>query len=425
MTATQDMQDRALPQANHDMPPLQTDTPEWRANHHAVLARYRELDPVHPVAITGAISGPQFVEWHVTRYDEAAAALKDRRLVKELQTVFGPDFTPAAAEKWPSLQESQANWMLLRDPPDHTRLRSLVSQAFTPRVVENLRPRIEHIARELAAALGEPGTVTDIIPGYAFALPVIVIAELLGVPPEDRGLFREWSYFIARSLDNSTEEELAAADRSIREIRSYLQDIAAWRKAAPQGDLISGLIAARDEGGRLTDQELIDTCILLLVAGHETTVNLIANGLLLLTQHPDQKELLLRRPELVTSAVEEVLRYEGSVQVTSRMAAEDIELGGRTICRGDWVTIWLAAANRDPAQFPDPNRFDVTRNPHRHLTFGGGVHFCLGAPLARLEGAIALGVFMAKFPGYEFAGEAPAWRPTVTFRTLAELPLHL
>lgn len=414
------------PQPANGLSLLDTSSPEWIGDHYSVLARYRELDPVHPVPTTANPSGRTMVEWNLTRYDDVVFVLKDKRFAREAATAFGPESPAFIAEKWRQLQESQSNWMLLKDPPDHTRLRGLVSQAFTPRMVEGLRRRIQEIAGQLAEALAEnPAEPIDVIPGYAFALPVIVIAELLGVPVSDRERFRGWSYLIARTLDNCTEEELIAADGAVEEIREYLRGIVAKREREPQQDLISGLIRARDEQGRLSALELIDTCILLLVAGHETTVNLIANGLWLLAKYPEALEQLQTEPHFYPSAVEEVLRYEGSVQVTSRIAIEDVKIGGRTVRRGDWVTVWLAAANRDPVHFPDPNRFDITRQPNRHVTFGGGAHFCLGAPLARLEGEVALRTFVERYPLFRPANMLPAWRRAVTFRSLRALPVHL
>lgn len=413
-------------QTEKQLPTLDTTTAEWFENHYAVLARYQKHDPVHAVPTTAMLSGRELVDWNLTRYDDVAFVLKDKRFVREIKTVFGPEYPTYVAEKWKHLQESQSNWMLEKDPPNHTRLRGLVSQAFTPRMVEELRPRIQEIACDLAIQLatGETNAV-DIIPGYAFALPVIVIAELLGVPVEHRDRFRSWSNLIARTLDNCTEEELIAADGAVQEIREYLRGIVVQREKEPKQDLISGLVQARDEEGRLTELELIDTCILLLLAGHETTVNLIANGLLLLAKHPEALEQLKADPTLYPSAVEEILRYEGSVQVTNRIAAEDVELGGRTLRRGDWATVWLAAANRDESHFPNPNQFDINRHPNRHLTFGGGIHFCLGATLARLEGEIALRTLIDQYPDYRLRDTTPAWRKTVTFRTLSELPILL
>lgn len=413
------------PQPANGLSPLDTSSQEWIEDHYSVLARYQELDPVHPVPSTASLSGRILVDWNVTRYDDVAFVLKDKRFAKEAKTAFGPDFPTYVAEKWPQLQESQSNWMLVKDPPDHTRLRGLVSQAFTPRMVKELRQRIQSIAEQLVKAFDVNGSEPiDIIPGYAFALPVIVIAELLGVPASDRERFRGWSYLIARTLDNCTEEELIAANAAVVEIRAYLREIVAKREQEPQPDLISGLIRARDEHGKLSELELIDTCILLLVAGHETTVNLISNGLLLLSKHPEALAQLKADPALYPSAVEEVLRYEGSVQVTSRIVIEDLDIGARTLQKGDWVTVWLAAANRDPRHFTDPHRFDITRQPNRHVTFGGGAHFCLGAPLARLEGEIALQTFVEHYPEYCLSNVNPTWRRAVTFRSLQSLLVH-
>lgn len=412
-----------VPVPKNGLPPLSYDTEEWAGDHYAVLARYRELDPVHPQQIEDSLTKRSYTLWRLFRYDDVAAALKDTRLVRELNTVF-PSQNSAVAEKWPNLQESWANWMLLRDPPDHTRLRTLVSKAFTPRMVENLRSRIEHITDELLLAYS-PGFEVDVVPGFAFALPVIVIAEMLGVPAEDRVLFREWSRPIARALGPVAEGDLIEADGATQEMRAYLRDIVRDRQRFPRPDLISGLITARDENGRLTETELVDNCILLLVAGHETTVNLIANGLWLLTTHPDQLAQLRRDPSMYPGLVEEVLRFEPSVQSTARIAAEDLVIGNRTIRKGDEISLWLAAANRDPAQFAEPDEFRIARQPNRPLTFGGGIHHCLGAPLARLEGAVAMQKFVERFPDFAWADTKAAWQPDIVFRTLRELKVRI
>lgn len=405
------------------LPILSYDTDEWHRNHYAVLARYRELDPVHSTPLGDSTTEPSFTLWRLFRYDDVAAVLKDSRFVREWETAFGPADSKVE-ERWPNLQESWTNWMLLRDPPDHTRLRSLVSQAFTPRVVENLRMRVEQITDGLLDALQSASEV-DLVPDFAFALPVIVIAEMLGVPAEDRALFRDWSRPIAKALGPVDEEDLLKADDAVLQVREYLRDIVQQRRTSPRPDLISSLIEARDENGRLTETELVDNCILLLVAGHETTVNLIANGLWLLMTHPDQLALLRQTPGLYPDLVEEVLRYEPSVQSTARIAAEDVVIRDRTIRKGDTISLWLAAANRDPAKFEEPDEFRIDRHPNRPLTFGGGIHHCLGAPLARMEGAIAMQKFVQRFQRFAWADTEALWQPDLLFRSLRELRVRL
>lgn len=408
------------------LPPLDPSSAEWIADHYAILARYRELDPVHAVA-TGPENDPwASINWELTRYDDVVQVLKDRRFVREWSTLH-PEAAAQPDARWADLQESQFNWMLLRDPPGHTRLRSLVSRAFTPRMVNDLRGRIEEIAQGLIQSLtqGSGSSRVDVVPEYAFALPVMVIAELLGVPPGDREKFRAWSRPIAKTVDVASEDDLIAANQATIELREYLRTVVEWRRRDPKDDLISGLARASQDEGRLSELELIDTCILLLVAGHETTVNLIANGIWLLGTHDATLKMLQREPGRFPDAVEEILRYEGSVQVTGRIAGEDVTIGTRTIRRGDWVTTWLAAANRDPARFTDPNVFDINRKPNGNVTFGGGAHFCLGAPLARLEGDIALSAFVRAYPNFRLEQEVPLWRRGVTFRSLERLEVLL
>ncbi|MEW9549970.1 cytochrome P450 [Nonomuraea sp. NPDC050783] len=301
------------------------------------------------------------------------------------------------------------------DPPDHTRLRALVSRAFTPRMVERLRPRVEAIAAGLLAAL--PGEA-DLVSGFAYPLPVMVITEMLGVPPEDRERFRGWSEALARGLDPMlTEELISKTGRAGSEFRDYFRRLTELRRRRPGNDLLSALVQVEE----LTEDELLATCVLLLVAGHETTVNLIANGVLALARHG----LLPHAAERPRQVVEEVLRHDPPVQLTGRVALRDAELGGTPVPAGTVVVALIGAANRDPAVFPDPDRFDVTREPGRHLAFGLGIHFCLGATLARMEGEIALSALAAAAPRLEPADPAPPYKPNLVLRGLARFPVLL
>ncbi|MFI6992104.1 cytochrome P450 [Nonomuraea wenchangensis] len=321
------------------------------------------------------------------------------------------------------------------DPPDHTRLRGLVSRAFTPRMVERLRPRVEAVTAGLIAALPEEG---DLVSGFAYPLPVMVICEMLGVPPEDHERFQGWSETAARSLDPMlTAELISESGRSGREFRDYFRDLLELRRRQPGDDLLSALTRVEE----LTEGELLATCVLLLVAGHETTVNLIANGVLALVRHG----LLRQAAERPRQVVEEVLRYDPPVQLTGRVALRDAELGGTPVPAGTAVVALIGAANRDPAVFPDPDRFDPgrfdpdrtdpdrtdprrldgAREPGRHLAFGLGIHFCLGATLARMEGEIALSALAAAAPRMELLDPAPAYRPNLVLRGLAKLPVRL
>jgi unspecific monooxygenase len=324
------------------------------------------------------------------------------------------------------------NSFLTMDPPDHTRLRRLVSKAFTPRLVERLRPHVEDVVAELIAeaATGEP---VDLIDALAYPLPVIMISELLGVPPEDRELFKGWSEALARGLDPDfllPAGDLARRDAAHTEFADYFKHLAARRRAEPRDDLLSALVAVRDGGQALSDEELLSTSVLLLLAGHETTVNLIGNGALALLRHPGQLAWFRAHPAETAAAVEELLRYDPPVHLALRAALEDREVAGTTVKKGEMVLLVLGAANRDGTVFPDPDRLDLTRyvtagktGAARHLAFGHGIHFCLGAPLARLEGQVAL---RRLFEHEVTLSDAPlTYRDNLVLRGLSALPATL
>jgi pimeloyl-[acyl-carrier protein] synthase len=386
--------------------------PEFHDDPYPFYRRLREREPIHQMAM-GA--------WVLTRYDDVVAALKDPRLGRAgfdalLSAVYG------AGNEDISMPPS----MLFRDPPDHTRLRSLVNRAFTPRVVEGLRPRIVAIVDGLLDRVQDRGRM-DVIADLAYPLPVTVISEMLGVPPSDHEAIKQWSADIARGLDAIgmpvDPEVIARASRGRRELGEYFRRLIPERRRQPREDLLTLLIAAEEQGDRLTEGELLSTCVLLYVAGHETTVNLIGNGLLALLRHPAELARLRAHPELSAGAVEELLRYDAPVQRTGRTAHEDIELGGHHIAKGSLVVPVIGAANRDAAHFPDPDRLDLGRRDNRHVAFGFGIHFCLGAPLARLEGQIALGRLLARFGHLTAETDRPTWRQSSTLRGLAALPV--
>lgn len=393
--------------------------PEFLADPYPFYQRLREQDPVHWNQVLG------FGMWVLTRYADVMAVLRDPRfsaqrrsadVVQEVLEIF-----PQEGEMSPLVR---ANTMLSSDPPDHTRMRTLVNKAFTPRAVEAMRPRIQAIVDSLLDAAQERGGM-DVIADLAYPLPVIVIAEMLGVPPEDRDQFKRWSDDVVTTIEPVLSPEAQQrAQRASLELAEYFRGIVEVRRREPRDDLLSALIAAEEQGDRLTEDELYATCILLLVAGNETTTNLIGNGMLALLRHPDQLQRLREEPSLLEPAVEEMLRYESPVQLTARVALTDVEVGGRTVGRGQLVLTVLGAANRDPAQFPEPDRFDVARRDNRHLAFGHGIHYCLGAPLARLEAQVAFRSLLARFPRLEPAFERPQWRPAVTLRGLATLPVR-
>ncbi len=388
--------------------------PGMLANPYDMYRAMREQDPIH--------WSEMMESWALTRYDDIDAVLTDSRfsadrtraqtrfaaMIKEQQEQFGP--------------MSSAQTMLTSDPPDHTRLRRLVSKAFTPRAVENLRPRIQQIVDYLLAEAGERGEF-DVVHDLAYPLPVIVIAEMLGVPTEDRHRFKEWSDTVVATLGGpfAPPEVLDAGKVAIDELAEYFGHIIAARRAEPREDLISGLIAAEEGGQVLAEDEIFSTCILLLIAGNETTTNLIGSSMLALFRNPDQMERLRNEPSLITSAVEELLRYTGPVHGTGRVPKQDVEVAGHIFHEGEMVFTIVAAGNRDPAHYANPEQLDVTRNPTDHLAFGDGIHFCLGAPLARAEAQISIGSLLQRFPELRLLDEDPEWGGTFIIRGVKRL----
>lgn len=393
-------------------------SPEFRQNPHPVYAQMRTEEPVYRAI--GPVSGNTF--WFLTRYDDCSDALRDPRFGKDYRT----HLPPPLAEKYGmdnGMVEALNRHMLNLDPPDHTRLRGLVHKVFTPRMIESLRGRIEAIAADLLDTIVESGSAEiNLIEQYAFPLPITVIAEMLGIPAGERDQFRKWSRAI---LFGGDMDQIGAATI---EIIQYFNEIFDLRRAEPQDDLISGLVAVEEAGDRLSQQELLSMIFLLLVAGHETTVNLIGNGMLALMEHPDQKRMLIENPGLIKTAIEEMVRYSSPVETTlTRWAYEDVTLRGQTIPQGDMIMISILAANRDPEVFADPDRFDITRDPNRHIAFGGGIHYCLGAPLARLEGQIAIPALLERFPDISLAVESDSlnWSDQILLRGLTALPVRL
>ena len=384
--------------------------PTFVADPYPTYRQLRAEDPVHhsPMGF-----------WVLTRYDDVVAALRDPRLAKEAIAAF-------VAARFGAPVPITGLSMLDRDPPDHTRLRSLVSKAFTPRVVEGLRPRIQQIVDGLLRRALEKGSM-DLIEEFAYPIPVNVICEMLGVPVEDHERFKGWSLDIARGLDSillprdSEVPKRSVASRTA--LAEYFRELIAKRRASPRSDLLSALIAAEEAGDKLSENELLATCILLLIAGHETTVNLIGNGTLALLRHPDQLRRLRENPALIGTAVEELLRFDGPVQRTARIPSEDVVIDGHTIAKGEMVMPFIGAADRDPAQFPDPDRLDIGRTDNRHIAFGWGIHFCLGAPLARVEGQLAINTLVQRLPSLALATDAPEFRESLTLRGLKSLPV--
>jgi hypothetical protein len=315
-------------------------------------------------------------------------------------------------------------WAVFTDPPAHTRLRGLMNKAFTPRAVERVRPRIQEIVDELIDRVCHLGRM-DVIRDVASPLPVTVIAEMLGVPKEDRERLKTWSDELALFIGSAlaTPDKYERAGHSIMELSEYFRSLIAARRAHAHDDMLSALIAAEERDAVLSEDELVATCVLLLFAGHETTTNLIGNGLLGLLRDPDQLEVLRAEPSLAPLAVEELLRYDGPTPAMVRVAAEDMKIGDKRIKRGDRIFAIINAANRDPAQFADPDRLDLRREPNRHIAFGFGIHFCIGAPLARLEGQIAFATLLRRLSDLELLTTAPEWLDSVVFRGVKSLPV--
>ena len=319
--------------------------------------------------------------------------------------------------------------LLFLDPPDHTRLRGLVSKAFTPKVVERLRNRTQELVDGLLDTVAARGDEQmDVITDLAYPLPVVIICELLGVPAADHVTFQRWSRELAGSIDPQplrTPEQEARIHTAAEAFAEYFADLIARRRQHPRDDLLSALIVAEEAGDRLSEPELLATAMFLLIAGHETTVNLVGNGTLALLRHRDQLDRLRDDPFLDRNAIEELLRFDSPVMITQRITLEEYEIGGVTIPARQQIIPLLGAANRDPEAFPDPDRLDLGRDAAaRHLAFGGGHHFCLGAALARLEGQVAIGTLVRRFPELELAGE-PVRRETFTLRGLEHLPVRI
>jgi cytochrome P450 len=370
--------------------------------------------------------------WVLTRHADCLAVLRDRRASSD-----GTKIDPESAPEGFAISRARRNAVtdaerdnrpfLFRDPPDHTRLRGLVSKAFTPRMVEGLRPRTEAIVAELLDAATTHGEM-DAVADFAYPLPVRIICDMLGVPPQDQDRFQGWSAVLARGLDPDfllTEEVHQARLDAIGAFADYFFALLAERRAHPGPDLLSQLALAEEAGDTLSEGELLSTAILLLVAGHETTVNLIAGGVLALLEHPDQLERLRGDPGLARSGTEELLRYVSPVQFTGRTLTGDMTVGGAHLARGEFVVVLLGSANRDPEVFSDPEGLDLGRADNRHLGFGFGLHHCLGAPLARLEAQVALGELVRRAGTLELATDRVTYRDNVVLRGLVDLPVRL
>src|SRR5262245_8482028 len=392
--------------------------PELRRDPYPFYARLRAKDPFHRCYNADG--------WILSRHEDILAVLRDPAFAADErhQRRFPGERARMLRAGLPDPYEDFRGSMLRLDPPDHTRLRGLVAKAFTPRAVERMRPRIEAILKELVETRPGRGPM-ELVTELAAPLPVRVIAEMLGIPPEDHEQFRRWSNAAIGAIGDGPVAERIEARRAMDELQEYFDAIAAARRLSPREDLISGLVAAEEAGDKLHRNELFSTLTLLLIAGNETTTNLISNAVLALLRNPDQLALLRHSPELVPDAIEEFLRYDSPVQMTSRVATRDCVVQGHTVAKGQNLVLLLGAANRDPAAFEDPDRLDVTRRDVRHLSFSHGIHFCLGAQLARLEASLALEALLTRFPSFTLLPQEIPWSSNTILRGPKALWLDL
>ncbi|MCT1403120.1 cytochrome P450 [Paenibacillus sp. p3-SID867] len=383
-------------------------TKEFTHNPYPVYEKLRQSDPILNLQFPDGRFG-----WLISNYEQAVEALKDGRFSKDVAKAMGQEQTSVFSTN-----------MLFSDPPDHKRLRGLVQKGFTPQRIADMRGHIQEIADNLLDAVSSKDTI-NLIDEYAFKLPIIVISEILGVPTEDQDKFRVWSNSIIGASNHEMNEQVV---QHMNEFIAYLKDWFAKVREQPGDDMISQLVIAENQGDRLSEQELYGVVTLMIIAGHETTVNLIGNGVLALLEHPEQRKLLQEQPELIHGAIEEMLRYNGPVEFsTSRWAAEDMDFQGVHMKKGDLVVIALNSANRDASQFENPDIFDITREKSQHLAFGKGIHLCLGAPLARLEGEIAINTLLRRYPHFKLQRDIDEleWRPGMIVRGVKEIPISL
>ncbi len=396
--------------------------PEFKSDPYPTYAWMREHAPAHShTNRNGATT------WYVTRYDDCLAVLRDHtHFVKDYRNTLTPA-ERAELPAMPPLLHLLSDHILNMDLPDHARLRTLVNDAFTVSMVERLAPRVQAIADDLLDRVARDGEL-DLIEDFAFPLPIIVMAELLGVPPEDRTRFRRWSSAIVAPTADTTRtlRKLERSRRIMEDFIAYLGAICAERRVHPQDDLISSLLQVEAAGDRLSEEELFSMVLLLIVVGHETSVNLIGNGMLALLQHEQALAQMREDPDIMPLAVEELVRFANPVErAPMRFAAKSVQFHDCQIQRGDSVSVVLAAANRDPSQFATPDRLDLMRMPNRHLGFGMGIHYCLGAPLARLEGRVAFATLLRRLPGLHLAApvESLRWHTHPIMRGLHHLPV--
>ena len=403
-----------------DYDPYGLVTPQIFSDPHPIYHMLRYSEPVHWSSVLNA--------WVLTSYDDVVAALRDPRLSNAMRREVGTaQLTPELRLAMAPIDRFLSLWVLNLDDPEHHLLRVLLSQGFTPRAMQKMRPRIEEIAIELLDRFPRDGTV-DFVTQFARPLPVRVIAEMFGVPEDGRALLSDWSHHISRffEIGPARVEVLENMKKSVRDMTEYLQVVVDENRRNPRDNVLGNLIRAQQNNAMLNDEQLLSTCLMLLFAGHDSTVNLIGSGMLSLLQHRDQLTRLRDEPGLINNAVQEFLRFESPVMRHDRVAREDFQLHGLQIRRGQRVILGLGAANRDPAQFPNPDRLDIARpEAHKHTTFGGGPHACLGAALACAQTGTAINLALERFPGIRLAAEPYRWREHFNFRGLRSLPVEV
>ena len=392
-------------------------SPEYFLDPYPFFHRLRALDPVH--------RSEPWDCWLVTRYADVSAALCDPRFSSSKMSRFTEDLPPAVRENVRPLILYLSSFMGLSDQPDHTRLRRLVNKAFVPRVIQGMQERIQAIVDDLLDAVQAEGRM-DAIRDFAYPLPATVITEMIGLPSDQLEQFKRWSDDIVGFIGagRASVDKAEAAQESVSALTEYYRPIIEDRRRQPRQDLISALVTAQDQGDQLSEVEMLATSITLLAGGHETTTGLIGNGLLALLQHPTQFRRLQDDPALIPHAIEELLRYDSPVQRAERLTRESVEIDGRTISAGERVLLVVAAANRDPAQFPEPDRLDVGRQENRHVAFGLGIHSCIGSPLARMEGTLAIETILRRFPSLGLEEHELAWQENVALRVLKRLSVR-
>lgn len=400
---------RLLPGAKASLLMAAALSPLGRANPYPLYRRLQDLGPVKIPTI-----------WIITRYDDASALLRHPSVSSENHNPWFDRFFAGEVE---GLRQT----ILFRDPPDHTRLRTLVGKAFTVRGVENLRPRIQEVADGLVDAVAHRGEM-DLLADFTYPLPTTVICEWLGIPAADHQHFSGWMRDLADRFNADPtmlvrRAKVRKGQAAQASFGAYLEQLIAERRAHPRDDFLSTLIAVEEDGDQLNTDELGAMAAILLIGGHETVANLTANGMLALLRHPEQMDRLRGDPSLAKSAVEELLRYDTPAQMAVRTALEDIDVGGTTIPAGDLILVVMGAANRDPRHFADPDQLDITRKPNAHLGFIAGIHYCVGAPLARLEAQIAITTLTQRLPDLRLAKSTPRWRGSLALRGMRELPV--